>query len=226
MATGAIVSIRSISKAYGPHETLFEDFSLHVPSGQICALVGPSGVGKSTLLRLISGSDTDFEGCIEIDGVPAKEANRIGFVFQDPRLLPWETAAGNITVVNPGMALDTACSLLQDVGLSGFEHAYPHALSGGMKRRVALTRCMSVKPKLMLLDEPFVSLDKGLIKELDRLLMRTIRKFQATVILVTHEARDVDRMASRIVRVDGRPLKIIEDRLLETREIDGLPHDS
>ncbi len=133
MATGAVVSIRSLTKSFGPTEMVFQDFSLEVPAGQICALVGPSGVGKSTLLRLLSGADSDFTGHITIDGNPAKDATRIGFVFQDPRLLPWETATGNIMVVNPEISQEKARALLQDFGLAGSEDAYPHALSGGIR---------------------------------------------------------------------------------------------
>ena len=149
-------------------EPLLQNFRLDIEPSSVVALVGPSGVGKSTLLRMIGGVDNVFSGRVLIDGRIAADSPPSGFVFQDPRLLPWLTAVENIRAVRTGTSEAEALEMLMRVGLAGFEHYYPHELSGGMQRRVALARACSVNPRLLLLDEPFVSLDRTLVGEMEQ----------------------------------------------------------
>lgn len=190
---------------------LLADFHLDIAPGQVVALVGPSGVGKSSLLRLVAGIDTDFDGSITIDGLEASAAPPAGFVFQDSRLLPWLSAIDNIRAVSDETTEGQARELLGRVGLSGYETAYPAQLSGGMQRRVALARAFSVNPRLLLLDEPFVSLDAHLVAGVQRVFLDLERDTHATAILVTHLPEDAARMADRAVVLAGMPARIVAD---------------
>lgn len=192
-------------------EPLLERFDLVVAPSSVVALVGPSGVGKSTLLRMAGGIDPLFSGTVLVDGVPAAAAPPAGFVFQDARLLPWLSARDNIRAVRPETSLAEATEMLRRVGLAGFEHHYPHELSGGMQRRVALARAFSVNPRLLLLDEPFVSLDRTLVREMEEVLFALIEANRPTVLLVTHLPEDAAMLADRAIVLSGRPARIAAD---------------
>ena len=215
MATGADVLINISCKDFGEKAVLFADMSLQIPAGQVAALIGPSGVGKSTLLRMVAGIDTEFEGSLTIDNAQPDRAGIPGFVFQDPRLLPWETALGNLLAVKPDLDLDRARQLFADLGLSGAENNLPAELSGGMQRRVALARALVVQPALLLLDEPFVSVDRKLAHELRGLLAQVINAYQPTVLMVTHDARDAAELADRVITLGGRPAQISDELLID-----------
>ena len=190
---------------------LMVNFHLDVAASSVVALVGPSGVGKSSLLRMIAGIDNDYEGTIGIDGVPAADAQPAGFVFQDTRLLPWLTAEDNTRVVREATTSAEARELLARVGLAGYEKAYPHQLSGGMQRRAAIARAFSVNPRLLLLDEPFVSLDRHLVNDVQRVFLNLVRDSRPTVLLVTHLPEDAARLADRAILLDGKPARIVGD---------------
>ena len=215
MATGADVLINISCKDFGEKATLFVDLSLHIPAGQVAALVGPSGVGKSTLLRMVAGIDTEFEGSLTIDNAQPDRAGIPGFVFQDPRLLPWETAFGNLMAVKPDLDVGHVRQLFADLGLADAEDKLPAELSGGMQRRVALARALVVQPTLLLLDEPFVSVDRKLANELRRLLAQIIDNYKPTVLLVTHDARDAAELADRTITLRGRPAQIYDELLID-----------
>lgn len=216
MANGARVTIRSVSKRFeSAPEPLFEGIDLQIDAGQSVAFIGPSGVGKSSLLRMIAGADNDFDGEITIEGASSDRAGVPGFVFQDPRLLPWLTARDNVMAVNPSMRAGEADELLDLVGLGGLGASLPRQLSGGMQRRVALARALGVKPKLLLLDEPFVSLDRKLVRELRQVFLRVIATFSPTVVLVSHDTEDAAALADRILVLEGRPAKFSADETLE-----------
>jgi NitT/TauT family transport system ATP-binding protein/sulfonate transport system ATP-binding protein len=212
MARGPALTITIADKRFDrAHAPLFSNFRLEIAPSSIVALVGPSGVGKSTLLRLIAGIDTDYEGSIEIDEVKAEDAPPAGFVFQDARLLPWLTAVENIRAVRAETTREEALASLRRIGLQGFEDAYPHQLSGGMQRRVGLARAFSVNPRLLLLDEPFVSLDRSLVMEIQGVLRELVTVANPTVMLVTHLAEDAAEIATRAVVLGDRPVRIIAD---------------
>jgi NitT/TauT family transport system ATP-binding protein/sulfonate transport system ATP-binding protein len=196
---------------------LLSDFSLTIAPSSVVALVGPSGVGKSTLLRMIGGIDTVFKGRVTVDGVPAAAAPPPGFVFQDPRLLPWLTALDNVRVVRQETAREEAAEFLRRVGLAGYENAYPHQLSGGMQRRVAIARAFSVNSRLLLLDEPFVSLDRSLVKEIEALLQGLLDASRPTTVFVTHLPEDAAMLADRAVVLAGRPARIVADFRFDRR---------
>lgn len=216
MASGVPISIDIALKAFSGEPLFADGFRLDVAAGEVLAVIGPSGVGKSTLLRMITGLDEQFDGTLLIDGKPPREAPVPGFVFQDPRLLPWATATENLTAINEDLSLNEAHRLLGEMGLEGYEDALPGALSGGMQRRVALARALSVAPGLLILDEPFVSIDRKLARGLAKLIARVIETYGQTVILVTHDPEDAARLADRVVRLEGRPAHIAEDRRIET----------
>lgn len=212
MASGPAVtldiSLKRFAAALAP---VLQDLQLAITPSSIVALVGPSGVGKSTLLRMIAGIDRDFAGSIAIDNVPAAQAAVPGFVFQDPRLLPWCTALANITAVNPAIGREAAHAALNRVGLAEAATLYPHQLSGGMQRRVALARALAVNARLLLLDEPFVSLDRLLVSELQQLFIDLTAQTRPTVIFVSHLVDDAARLADRAILLDHVPARIVAD---------------
>jgi NitT/TauT family transport system ATP-binding protein/sulfonate transport system ATP-binding protein len=199
-----------------PGGALFRDFRLAVAPGEVLAVVGPSGVGKSSLLRMIAGIDRAYSGRIEIGGRPCTEAPPPGFLFQDSRLLPWLTANQNLRAVAPGLSHAAAADLLRQVGLGDAGDSYPWHLSGGMQRRVALARALSVNSRLLLLDEPFVSLDRALIGDLQALIARIAADTGATILMVSHVAEDAAALADRAVVLAGRPAGIAADIAFDT----------
>lgn len=175
--------------------------------GEMVALFGPSGVGKSTALRIILGLDTDFRGYVRC------RERRIAAVFQEPRLVPWLNILDNLGLVlhrsDPEPDLST---LLDQVGLAGGEHRFPRELSLGMARRVALARALSVEPALLVLDEPFVSLDASLSARLAALVAQRARKFETLVLLATHDLDQALGVAHRVLVLSGHPATLAEDR--------------
>jgi ABC-type nitrate/sulfonate/bicarbonate transport system ATPase subunit len=200
--TGLTMDIRAKRFAGAP---VLGPVRLSLRPGEICALVGPSGCGKSTLLNLVAGLDGDF------DGETSHHAQRLGYVFQTPRLLPWLTAAENIALVMPESERGTAPTWLAAVGLAGQDDTYPERLSLGMARRVSFARALAVEADLLLLDEPFVSLDEATSRDLRAVLRGFLRRHPATVLLVTHDLREAASLADRVVFLSERPARILSE---------------
>lgn len=226
MATGPGIEIDIRDKRFAPDAPpLFTGLRLSIAPETVTALVGPSGVGKSSLLRMIAGIDTAFDGDVRVGGIAAHHAPPAGFVLQDARLLPWLTAIDNIRAVAPSIEDSRALGLLDRVGLHGAASSYPHELSGGMQRRVALARAFSVNADLLLLDEPFVSLDRVLVDELQALFIDLVEHERPTVVLVTHLAEDAVRLSDRAVTLRGRPAQIVSDIVFDTPRKSRTPAD-
>ena len=209
---GPRLTIDIADKSYAGGELrVFRDLQLEVEPSSIVALVGPSGVGKSTLLRMVAGIDNRYAGSIRVGPDNARSAPPAGFMFQDARLLPWLTAVQNITAVCQDTTVEAAVAGLKRVGLAGYEGAYPHELSGGMQRRLALARAASVNDRFWLFDEPFVSLDRPMVSELQTEFLALAAVHSPTVVFVTHLAEDAARLATRAVVLRGRPAAIVAD---------------
>ena len=194
---------RSVRTRSG-ERVILDGLNFTLRSGEIVALVGPSGCGKSTTLRLIAGLDADFDGQFTWSN---GSAPRIGSVFQEPRLLPWRTVQQNIDLVRPpDPALAEA--LLQTLGLWAFRDVYPRALSLGMARRVAIARAFAIEPELLLLDEPFISLDAAMVEQGHRLLLDAWHRRPTTALLVTHDMAEAAALADRILVLTTSPARI------------------
>jgi NitT/TauT family transport system ATP-binding protein len=194
-----------------PPLLVYRSFRLSVEPGTFLCLLGPSGIGKTTLLNMIAGLDSDFEGRIVFHG---RGTPRIAYAFQSPRLLPWRTLLENLLLVLPSTseARERIEILLQEVGLADAAHVYPERLSLGMQRRAALARAFAVEPDLLLMDEPFVSLDEPTADRLRDLLCRLLERHPATVLFVTHDSREALRLADRILLLEGpAPAQIRRD---------------
>lgn len=191
-----------------PERIVFNDFALSLRQGEVCVLVGPSGVGKSTLLNIAAGLDRAFAGEREVPEGP------IGYVFQNARLLPWLTARRNIEVVLPEMAREPrhaeASRWLEAIGLAEAGEVHPARLSVGMARRVAVARALAVAPRLLLLDEPFAALDAANARGIAELVRAEITARRPTTLIVTHDLAEVP-FADRVVSLAGAPARIVGD---------------
>jgi len=174
-------------------------------TGEILAIVGPSGCGKSTLLRIVGGLDPDYDGTLTWnDGrVP-----RIGTVFQAPRLLPWRTVRQNLDLVTPS-GRDAGDALLHTLGLWPVRDAFAATLSVGMARRLAIARAFAIEPDLVLLDEPFVSLDEAMAAQARQVLLDAGRHRSLSALLVTHDLVEAAALADRILLLSGSPARLI-----------------
>jgi len=207
---GKIV-VDGVSKGYGTVQAL-SDVSLSVREGEFCCIVGPSGCGKTTLLRTIAGLEAADSGSILVDGDRVTEPGLDrGMVFQEYALFPWRTVRGNIRFGLDRPACDCAdCEqrireLVDLVGLSEFEDAYPKELSGGMKQRVGIARALAVDPEILLLDEPFGSVDARTRDRLHEELLDIWAETRQTVVFVTHDIDEAVKLADRVVVLDGGP---------------------
>jgi NitT/TauT family transport system ATP-binding protein len=181
--------------------------------GEFVALVGPSGCGKSTLLHLIAGLDPAYDGQIRWLGGLSGTAPRLGYVFQNPRLLPWLDLSANVAI---GLDDPTAHKahiheLLAAMDLADFGHFHPNRLSLGMQRRAALARAFVIEPDLLLMDEPFVSLDGPTAHQLRRLLLEVWARRRCTVLFVTHDLLEAVMLADRILFLSACPTKLVRE---------------
>jgi NitT/TauT family transport system ATP-binding protein len=180
------------------------DLELEVRPQSMTVLMGPSGCGKTTLLRILAGLDPDFTGMVHVP-----ENTRIGVMFQEPRLLPWRTVRQNIQIVAEDLSNAELERLATSVEIADKLPRYPQELSLGLARRVALARAFAPRPDLLLLDEPFVSLDERTADRLRRLLLDVWSARPTTAILVTHNAREAILLADELVLLAPRPTHVV-----------------
>lgn len=202
---GPVLDLQITKLSFGSAPVL-GTVNLRVERSETLALVGPSGVGKTSLLRIIAGLETRYQGSCNVAGVVAK-------VFQEPTLLPWRSLADNLTVTT-GVSKGDAVAALAEVGLGARADDFPGALSLGQQRRLSLARAFAVKPDLLLMDEPFVSLDPELVEEMMALFDRLRAAHDVTTILVTHVEAEARRLATRIVTLGGTPAQVTSDTAL------------
>lgn len=190
---------------------VIENLSFKQTNNQFICLLGPSGCGKSSLLNMIAGLDTDYLGDIDITGDP--ELLPCSFVFQNPRLLPWQTVFENIQLAlkQNSHSSEHIQSLLEQLGLAEFANYYPSQLSLGMARRVSLARAFAAPSNLLLLDEPFVSLDQAHAKTARTLLLEVWKKQASNIIFVTHDLSEAIELADRILFLSASPSTIVAD---------------
>jgi ABC-type nitrate/sulfonate/bicarbonate transport system ATPase subunit len=185
-----------------------------VPAGQFACLLGPSGSGKTTLLSLIAGLDRSYDGNIELGG---EAGGRLGMVFQTPRLMPWLSARDNVCLALDRAPESTARAekMLSDMQLGAFLDAFPSQLSGGQQRRVALARAFVNDPELLLLDEPFQSLDAPTAQHLRDLLLALWARRRPTILFVTHDLREALSLGDRVLFLSAGPGRVVLDLPLD-----------
>jgi NitT/TauT family transport system ATP-binding protein len=224
-ANEPLIALRSISKVFSNGTLALKDMSLNVGRGEFVSLLGPSGCGKSTALRIIAGLGEPTSGTVDwptaehdAGGHPHPE---LGFVFQEPTLMPWATVFSNVWLplrlkgMSKSVARDTVMQTLQGVGLEQFADAYPRELSGGMKMRVSIARALVTKPKLLLMDEPFAALDEITRFKLNNDLLELWERFGWTVIFVTHSVFESVYLSERIVVMAARPGRVFTDLTID-----------
>ncbi len=220
--TAPAVVCRGVAKTFAARSADVEALAptdLDLDPGTLTALVGPSGCGKSTLLRIIAGlEEPDPGGAVRIDDaepLTMRRRGEIAVAFQDASLLPWRTTASNVALAmrlaRQPVDHDRVRSLLELVGLKGFEQARPAELSGGMRQRAAIARCLVTSPRLMLLDEPFGAVDELTRRRLNLELPPTWEKRGTTTLLVTHSISEAVLLADRILVMSPRPGRIVAD---------------
>jgi NitT/TauT family transport system ATP-binding protein len=220
-----LIELRGVSKVYQGGTVALSDVDLTIGHGEFVSLLGPSGCGKSTLLRLIAGLGAVTAGSIDwpqasydAGGEPARD---LGFVFQEPTLMPWATVWNNVYLplklagVRRRAATDRVADALAMVGLEKFADAYPRQLSGGMKMRVSIARALVVRPRLLLMDEPFAALDEITRFRLNNDLLKLWQSQKWTVIFVTHSVFESVYLSQRIVVMSARPGRIIGDLAID-----------
>lgn len=196
--------------AGGAHIALRE-LHFQVEPGQFTCLIGPSGCGKSTLINIINGLDQAVDGSVTLDGRPPTDG--VSTMFQTPRLMPWLSVLDNVLLVldADAAARQRAIELLDAMGLGEVLDTYPNRLSGGMQRRVALARAFAIRPRLLLLDEPFVSLDAPVANRLRNMLIELWQRHASTVLFVTHDLREALALGDRVLFLSPGPAHLVLD---------------
>jgi NitT/TauT family transport system ATP-binding protein len=215
-AKGAAIELHAVTKRFvspsGKSFTALRDLDLTVAPGEFCAVVGPTGCGKSTTLALISGLEPPSLGTIRVFGEPVKAVGRsVGYVFQRDAVFPWKNVLENVAMGPRFRGADTedantqAREWVARVGLAGFERYYPHQLSGGMRKRVALAQTLINQPRILLMDEPFSALDVQTRALMENELLELWASTGASVVFVTHDLEEAIGLADRVVVITAGP---------------------
>lgn len=189
-------------------KTIIEQCAFSVKEGQVAAFIGPSGCGKTTMLNTIAG-------LLSFEHIQRPRIDTLSYIFQEPRLIPWLTIKQNVLLVNPKLT-DYQCEhLLSQVDLHGCMEAFPNQLSGGMQKRVSIARAFARPPSLLLLDEPFSSLDNPTAAALYALLLSLIERYNTAALLVTHDLSEAIALADDLFFLSSQPMNIIHHRAIE-----------
>jgi len=212
-----MIEARKVSMIYPNGTEALKNVSFSVEKGEICSVIGPSGCGKSTLLFIFSGLLKPTSGEVFVNGEPLNSPRKdVSLILQDYGLFPWKNVRDNIAV---GMKIqgfsddeikNAVSSLIRRIGLDGFEKAYPKELSGGMRQRVAFARALALKPSIMLMDEPFSSLDALSREKMQDFLIQIWRETSASIVLVTHNIEEAVLLGKKIVVLTERPGSVKE----------------
>lgn len=214
---GTAIELDSVVKVFESGGGIIEvvkDLTLSVGEGRFVCIVGPSGCGKTTVLKLMCGLLQPTSGTVLVKGIPPDpRKNRFGVIFQEDSLLPWKTVLDNVKfsleVTHKKKDVEaTAREFLAMVGLKGFEKYYPHQISGGMKKRVAIARAMAVDPEIILMDEPFADLDAQTRQILQRELLEVWSRMTKTIIFITHNVEEAVFLGQEIVVLTKRPARV------------------
>ena len=229
------VTVKNVYKNYGDVEAL-RDLSLEFPKGQLTSLLGPSGCGKTTLLKIIAGLLPATQGEVLVNG---QQVNKPGpdraFAFQDFALMPWASVIRNVAFglelrgVNKSERESIAIKYIKDVGLTGFEHSFPHELSGGMRQRVGLARALSVDSPVLLMDEPFSAVDEQTRRKFQEDLLNLVKNENKTFIFVTHSIEEAVYVSDQVALLLPRPSRvseIIKPSSFKNKDINSIRKDS
>lgn len=195
-----MIRVRIDAKRFGAVQVLGR-VHFDIAAGESVALLGESGIGKSTVLRILAGTDTDYDGSVQ-------RPERMAVVFQEPTLLPWRPVMQNLTLVHPGLGTDAARAALGRVGLAGKEGLFPGQLSLGQQRRLALARAFATPPDLLIMDEPFTSLDPDTAERMLALTESLLAATRPATLFVTHDRGEAERLSDRILRLEGAPAHV------------------
>jgi len=222
-SAGPVLRLDNVAKTFwtpngGVHA--LEPISLDIRQGEFISIIGPSGCGKSTLMNIVGGLIDDYDGQVQVDGVPVRGCHKeIGMVFQEESTFPWRTAIDNVAfpLEAAGMQreerLERATELLRLVGLDGFEQRFPSELSGGMRQRIAIARTLAFKPRILLMDEPFAALDEQTRLLLGDKVLHIQQALNQTTMLITHNIAEAVQLSDRVLIMTFRPGRI--KRVLE-----------
>ena len=218
----SMVSVDNVTMSFGDF-TAVRDVNIEVADGEFVAIVGPTGCGKSTILNAVAGLLNPTKGGIRIDDTLVNGVQEsVGYLFQQDALLPWKTAFQNVELGLRFRGVDTqereqrANAWLAKVGLKGFEHRYPHQLSGGQRKRVQMAQALIVEPKVMLMDEPFSALDIHTRHLMQNELLRLWQEDRRAVILITHDLEEAIALGDRVVVLSSGP----SSRVVESFQVD------
>jgi len=224
--TSPLLALHGVGKRFGNAVTALDGLDMQVRQGEFLSLLGPSGCGKSTALRLIAGLSEPTAGRIDWNGAQARGGGHrsIGFVFQEPTLMPWASVFGNVhlplRLAGTGRkeAEPAIMEALEMVGLSQFRDAYPRELSGGMKMRVSIARALVTRPRLLLMDEPFAALDEITRFKLNNDLLQVWKHLNCTIVFVTHSVFESVYLSTRILVFRARPGRVFAELAIDPNQ--------